>query len=345
MGDIARKAGVSKSTASVALNNRPGVGAATRSRIQRIARRLGYVPDARIASWMARVQDAGTKELLPLVWLNTHSDKDAWRRFKFLAPYLQGARERCQHLGYQLDETWIHEPGMTMRRISGIIRQRGVEGVIVTQFAQHLRLDWENLAGVSLEGSLLAPRLHKVMTDICFNLTLALKMAKRFGYRRIGICLDQDIDRNSSHSCRAAANHFYTTTRGAERIPPLLYTWKTTTAEAKEAGKRQVVAWLRRHKPEVIIGHSNQLVIWAEAAGLRVPKMTGVVHIATDDDVSDWAGVCSHRREIGSSAVDMVVSLIRGRQFGVPKIARHTLIRGSWRPGRTLLVPKPGCQV
>ena len=55
LSEVAHKAGVSKSTASVALNHRPGAGAATRERILRIAQRLGYVPDARIASWMARV--------------------------------------------------------------------------------------------------------------------------------------------------------------------------------------------------------------------------------------------------------------------------------------------------
>jgi LacI family transcriptional regulator len=341
LGDVAKKAGVCKATASVALHNRAGVSVTTRKRILRLAQRLGYVPDARIASWMARVQDARTKDLLPIGWLNTHSERNAWHKFKFLSPYLEGARERCLQLGYRLEEIWLHEPGTTMRRVSEIVYQRGIGAVIVTQFAKHLRFNWDHLAAVSLEGALLAPRLNRVATDIGFNLTLALKMVRRFGYRRIGICLDQNVDRNSSHSCRAEANYLHAVTPKSERVPPLLYSWETRTTEEREKGKAQVVAWLRRYQPDVIVGHSNQLVLWAQAAGYRVPEEIGIVHIANDDDVSDWAGICSNRREIGAAAVNQVISLAQIHQFGVPKIAMHTLIRGSWRPGRTLLMPKP----
>jgi LacI family transcriptional regulator len=101
------------------------------------------------------------------------------------------------------------------------------------------------------------------------------------------------------------------------------------------------VAWLSRCKPDVVVCQSNRLVACVEAAGFRVPMDVGVVHLATDDDVSDWAGVCSNRRETGAIAAELVVSFMRSRQFGVPRIARDTIIRGSWHPGRTLLIPKP----
>jgi DNA-binding LacI/PurR family transcriptional regulator len=46
LGDVARLAGVSLTTASVALTGNPGVAAETRSRVERAAERLGYVPDS-----------------------------------------------------------------------------------------------------------------------------------------------------------------------------------------------------------------------------------------------------------------------------------------------------------
>jgi LacI family transcriptional regulator len=48
--DIAHAAGASKSTVGRALQNHPAINKATRERILRVAKRLGYVPDARIAS-------------------------------------------------------------------------------------------------------------------------------------------------------------------------------------------------------------------------------------------------------------------------------------------------------
>ena len=48
--DVARAAEVSLSAASVALNGRPGVSEPTRAKVQAVARKLGYVADASVAS-------------------------------------------------------------------------------------------------------------------------------------------------------------------------------------------------------------------------------------------------------------------------------------------------------
>jgi LacI family transcriptional regulator len=102
---------------------------------------------------------------------------------------------------------------------------------------------------------------------------------------------------------------------------------------------KQVHAWLRENQPDVIVGHNNHLVEWAEQAGFRVPQDMGVVHIATDDDVSEWAGVCSNRRQIGAAAAEWVINLVKERRYGVPKTAMDMVVRGSWQPGRTIRVP------
>ena len=100
-------------------------------------------------------------------------------------------------------------------------------------------------------------------------------------------------------------------------------------------------AWARRERPDVVVGHNSNLVAWAEAAGYRVPQDLGVVHIATDDDVSDWAGINSRREQIGAAAAEWVISLLQNRQFGVPETPANMVVRGTWHGGRTLLVPKP----
>ncbi|MFA4944071.1 MAG: LacI family DNA-binding transcriptional regulator [Lentisphaeria bacterium] len=335
---IAVAAGISKTTVSDALRNHPGVNPATQARVLRLAKQLGYVPDARIASVMASVREAATKELLPIAWLNTNLEQDAWQKYQFHAPYLEGARERARQLGYRLEEIWLHEPGMTMPRLSRRLHRRGIEGVIVTPTATHLQLDWDRLAGVSIGKNLLVPHLHRITADLYYNFLLALKMVKRGGYQRIGICLTDDFDRGTDHACRIAAHHFQATIPECNTVPPLFYNEVPTRWPA---AKRQIVAWLSRCKPDVVVCQSNRLVACVEAAGFRVPMDVGVVHLATDDDVSDWAGVCSNRRETGAIAAELVVSFMRSRQFGVPRIARDTIIRGSWHPGRTLLIPKP----
>ena len=334
LGDVARAAGISTVAVCYAMRNQPGVSKATRERVLRIAKRLGYAPDARIASWMTRMREAKSKDLLPIAWLNSKPDKDDWNKTKYLSPYIQGARERALELGYRIEEIWARQAGMTMSRISQILSQRGIEGVVVSQPARHVRLDWTHLAGVSIDGSLIAPGLHRVMSDNAFNLLLALKSVKRLGYRRIGICLSEQVDSFSHHACRSTACYFHLTTAKSERVAPLFYAIQGPQIE------KQVISWLRRCQPDVVVGLDNHLVEWVEAAGYRVPEKMGVVHLALDDDVIDWAGIYSNKREIGATAVEGVVSLLQNHRFGLPKIAFNTLVRGSWQSGRTLLSPR-----
>lgn len=335
--DIAQAAGVSKATVGYVLRNEAGPSAETRQRVLLTAQKMGYVPDARINSWMAKVRGAQSKDLLPIAWLNTQPDKDSWRNRAYLSPYLEGLQERCVELGYRLEEIWTHQPDMTMRRISQILYQRGIEGVIVSPPASHMQLQWNTLAGVALGAELLGPRLHRVKADATSNLLLAVKMLKRFDYQRIGVCLGEDVDRLANGITSAMAYHLAATAKQSKTVPPLFYKY----LKGPLVPIKQIIEWARRYKPDVVIGHDNKMVEWFENAGYRVPQDIGIVHLAIDNDVLDWAGIYSQKREIGRTTAELVISLAHNRQFGVPKMALETNIRGAWRTGRTLLVPKP----
>jgi LacI family transcriptional regulator len=337
LGDVAREAGISKTAAGRALRNLPGVSEETRRLVNEIADRLNYFPDSRLTSWMVEVRRAATKDLVPIVWLNTHKKEHAWQDYLFLSPYQEGASARCKELGYKLEEIWTRKAGFTMKRVSRIIDQQGIKGVIVTEPATHVRLNWDRMAGVSIGAGLLAPALHQVTTDINFNLKLALKLLKRFGYQRIGICLTEEADRFSRHDIRSVALYFNSQTPISRRIKPLIMPY---VIKGPGADRKMVVAWLKRERPDAVVGCSSELVNWIQSGGYRVPEEVGVVHLAIEDDVREWAGIYANKREVGRLAADTLISLIRTRQFGVPVVASTTLVRGSWHAGNTLLVPR-----
>jgi LacI family transcriptional regulator len=335
--DIARELGLSKTTVGYALQNRPEVNAATRERVLAVAARLGYAPDARVTSYLTTVRNAQSKDLLPIAWLNTTPFEASWSKYKYLSPYLEGAAQRAQELGYRLDEIWTRQPEMTMKRIARILHQRGIEGAIITYPARHFHLGWDHLAGVALGSGLLAPRLHRFTQDIAYNFALALKMVGRLRYRRIGVCLDEAVDRRHTlHAIRSTVFYLNATKPKSERVEPLFFTWRTRQHE--DEVKEQVSQWISQRKPEVIICHAGYMLARVQQLGLRVPEDIGLVHLATDDDVSDWAGINSRKREIGASATEAVVSLMQRRQFGIPKTPLNCLVRGFWHPGRTLRV-------
>ncbi|RRJ97549.1 LacI family transcriptional regulator [Opitutaceae bacterium TAV4] len=341
MGDIATVAGVSRMSVSCALRNQPGVGAAQRERILKIAAELGYVPDARINSWMGRVRDTKAKELIPIAWLNTDPEsRDCWQTYPYLAPYFEGAAVRCRELGYRLEQLWTQQPGMTNRRISQILYQRGIRGVIVAPpdrvHLGRIRLNWRHFAAVTFEKGIWAPHLHQVAQDFYYNTMLALKYLRRYGYRRIGVMLTRSVDRRSYHAIQAAVGYFQSGIPQKERVMMLVM----FDLRDRNRSSSDLAGWLRREHCDVVVGQHSQMREWVASAGYRIPEEIGVVHLAVEDDCLDWAGIWVHKREIGAGATDLVITLMQNNQFGLPTLSRDTLVRGKWHPGETLRVPK-----
>ncbi len=335
LGDVARAAGISRVAASYALRNLPGVSEATRQSVRKIAERLNYRPDARIATQMASVRSAKARERLPIAWLNTGYSRNVWSRLKYLSPYLEGARKYCDEMGYRLDEFWLKEPGLNEARISQILFNRGIRGLIVAppeRFGHiHLQLRWEWFASVSFEKAIVSPGLTQIVQDRYFNIMLCLKNARRLGFRRIAILIEQQSDRRAYYACQAAAFYFLSTLPEADRLP-LLYS-------GPKGIPKGFPAWLKRYRPDVIVGQNIQLVAALESAGLKVPKDIGVIHTAVDDDCLSWAGIVARKREIGMAAAEAVISLMQSHQYGLPAIPRDILIRGRWKEGDTLVRP------
>ena len=161
LGDIARVAGVSRVTVCYVMRNHPGPSQKTRERILKIANDLGYTPDARIASWMAKVREAKKKDLLPVAWLSTHSEKDAWEKYRFLSPYFRGACARPaarlpdrEHLG--ASGKHFHAPGVADRPPA---RNRGRHHhASRPPFSSQLELTCRRVPGRLSPGASVAPR-------------------------------------------------------------------------------------------------------------------------------------------------------------------------------------------
>ncbi|WP_043589261.1 LacI family DNA-binding transcriptional regulator [Geminisphaera colitermitum] len=329
---IADKAGVSRMTVSRALRNSPLVNAVTRKRILQIARKMGYTPDARLAQTMAGIRGSKQKALLPIAWLHANLKQDAFHAYKWLTPYIDGAREQARELGYRVEEFWLGEAGMSGTRMSSILNCRGITGVVVCPSMipsiSHIRMDWRLFAAVSFEGAMLVPRLHRVVPDYYYNMLLTLKMLRRLGYRRIGLYLHRQEERRSHHRYLSAFRHLLWDIPESERIPPLTF---------EPFDQKALGTWLKKTRPDVLVGHDSRLISWLENTGRCVPEDIGVAHLSLDGDCEDWAGIWQHKRRIGAQAVEQLVSLIHNNRLGLPDIAYETLVPGEWRFGKTLL--------
>jgi DNA-binding LacI/PurR family transcriptional regulator len=117
--DIARVAGVSHSTVSRALSGSPLVSEDTRARIERLAREMGYSPDAQARSLvMGRTQTLG-------VVVTTISDP-------FIAEIVQAIESTAQAQGYSVIlATSSAEPEREVAAVE-MLRSKRVDAVLVT---------------------------------------------------------------------------------------------------------------------------------------------------------------------------------------------------------------------
>ncbi|SNS67126.1 transcriptional regulator, LacI family [Micrococcales bacterium KH10] len=127
--DVAARAGVAISSASSALNGRPGVSEATRQRVQEAARELGYVPSLRGRS--LSTQRAFTIGLvLQRSWDVLESDP-------FFGAFIGGIEQAISHRGYALVLQMGFDQQDTENRYRELAANRRVDGVLLNE----LRVD------------------------------------------------------------------------------------------------------------------------------------------------------------------------------------------------------------
>lgn len=120
MSDVARAAGVSKNTVSLALRNDPQIPEKTRARISRVARKMGYRRNPVVGDLMARLHSGGARRFQStLALVNANQERGAFADHPTIPVFVKGCRSRAAELGYNLDFTlynevrdWIAESGL-----------------------------------------------------------------------------------------------------------------------------------------------------------------------------------------------------------------------------------------
>lgn len=123
--DVAREAGVAISSASTALNGRPGVSEVTRERVQRVAQELGYVPSMR-----ARVLSSKRAFSVGLV---VERDFDILEADPFFGAFIGGIEESIAPRGYVLALQITQDAQTSVRRHVELARSNRVDGIFLSE--------------------------------------------------------------------------------------------------------------------------------------------------------------------------------------------------------------------
>jgi LacI family transcriptional regulator len=332
--EIALACGCNQSSVSRALRGNLKVSPERRAEIQRVARDMGWRANALASAYMAQIRTQRPPSYQATIgFLNTHPTSNRpgdWLMHQ--VRNLEGARQRAATLGFEVESFWLNEPGLTVRRLHGILRARGISGLIIpkrqSQSPALEAMTWERYAAVALEFSLSVPLMTRVATHSTHGFDLVFRKAAELGYRRIGVVVSEDYDRSLDHGVHfpmAYAREFWSARMGLEIC-------RYDFAEPMPEAMPRIQRWLRETRPEMVLGED---IAWRaiQDMGWHVPTNVAFMNIDWSPEYPLIAGY-NHRHDLqGAAAVDLVVGRLLQNDLGVPDVPRCLMIEGTWVDG------------
>jgi len=338
MADIAKAAGVSKNTVSLALRGSPRVSEATRRRIEENATAMGYRLNPTVAHLMAQLRrnrSPGFQATLAMV--NAHAQPDAFTHHATIPSYVCGCRERARQLGYQLDEFWLHDPDMTVARWISILRARNIRGILIVGLMQQNRLPahlaplWDEFPAVVTGVRTRDPALSFACSDQHALALEAYEKAVSLGYQRPALVLDGVIDELIEGRFTAGF-----LTAQSRLTPPERRTQPFYQVTAAREDRSVFSNWLKENRPDVIFTLYHEVKRWLRDLGLRVPEDVGLIQYEWRGGHNEWAGMDQRNDLVGAAAMDMLISMVHHNERGVPEYPRATMIGPHWIDGTTV---------
>ena len=331
-GDIAKLAGVSQMTVSLALRDHPTLPATTRRRIQKIAEEIGYRPDPNIGRMLSYIRSRRVVRSTPsIAYLHAMKTDANFGPSRSRQRMLEGAKARCEGLGFQINEFWLPAEGLTPARMCSILQARGIEGILVPPLPREIGrfdFDWRPFSAISTSHSSEFLGLDLVTTNRQQTINLAMEKLHARGYRRPGLIMDLERDRRTGHNILSHFLWHQSLQPKAQRVPVL---------HLPEVDRRALDRWLRRARPDVVLSMGDEVLTMLEELGHTVPGKIGYLSLSTGSHLArPVSGIDESPDRIGATAIDLLAAKILHFQRGLPDPRKLILIDGVWCEGATL---------
>ncbi len=325
--DVARSAGVHRTTVSLSLRDHPRIPAATRERVKAVAEKLGYRINPLVSALMQSRRTGKAIKHASLAYVTNYPTRYGWLPEYHDRPnFFPGAAERAKELGYKLEHFWLAEPGMSPRRFCDMLSARSIHGLIIGRLPpgqNALELAWDRFSCVALGMTLRSPVLHHVTENHFDTVWQTMRRCREHGYRRVGF-LFSDVNDSPRVGDRWLGAYLRQQMEfpARDRLPVCP---KNPTDEATFR------VWFKRYKPDALLVNNPKLLIeWLKNIGCAVPRDVGVVSLEHRREM-ECTGLYYDPDKIGGLAVEMLVGLMHRNETGVPAVQHEVLLTGEWR--------------
>ncbi|MFT8357785.1 LacI family DNA-binding transcriptional regulator [Bifidobacterium aquikefiri] len=323
--DVAKAAGVALSSASAALNNRPGVSNETRKRIAAKAEELGYAPSLRGRSLSSKRTFS--------VGLVIQRDIDVLESDPFFGSFITGIEEVISHRDYALVLQISKNEEETLERYRKLSLDGRVDGV----FLNELRINDEraelikelDLPAVAI-NSADSLQLPNVRQDASVPFRQLTELLIEQGHTRIG---HVSGPREFLHSF--VREHAWEETLKQHCLPigPIF-----TGDFTYEGGKKAAFALMRdKNRPTAVVCSNDLMAVGfiqgCKDLGMRVPQdvsVTGYDGIALSTYIRPTLVTAkTNPRHLAREAAEMLMQIVDGGQPQNRTIPPATIVYGN----------------
>lgn len=308
ISQIAKLAGVSKTTVSRVINHRPDVNAETREKIEAIIQEYEYCPSA-----IAQAVSHQRSMMIGLVFPD--GETEAFSN-PYYAELMQGVLKKAREKGYRIVLSYLRDDDCFT-----LARQKIVDGLLILTPGSNHREKLEDLLqmGVPVVSTARVPGmtgLHYVAVDEYSASCKIIEHLISLGHRQIAYIGGPKTLYSGGSRLRG-----YQTTLKKHQIPydPLLVELGDTSMQS---GYQAMERLMRKHRKfTAVFACSDLMAIGAKHAiekhGLRVPQDISLV--STDSTaISDYldAPLTTMKQpthERGEQAMRMLIDLIEGK--------------------------------
>jgi len=329
--DLARATGLHFTTIGLALRGDPRVSAGTVARVRTVATALGYQPDAMLSALSTyrhrhRAFQGTIGYLLPAPLTQILARNDGYK----IA--LDAAQRAAAALGQKVEAIDAFAPGMSPGRLTQLLEARGIRALVLAPLfepGEYPALQWDKFCVVTIGYSVLRPAVHRVSPHQARSTRELVEVLRARGYRRLGFIIDQNANVRSGYNFLGAYLAEQETQPAENRLRPLV-------TPASPIGDAMLRRWLREQKPDCVIGTGPEILGQLEGIGLDVPGRLGFALTGIRPRLPHIAGMDERWDGIGQAVIDLVVSLLKNNDAGVPRFPRFVLVEGRWTEGATV---------
>ncbi len=322
---IARAADCSLATVSYALRDDPRIRPETRTLVQKVAAQLGYRPNPRFSALMSHIRSSrpvAAGERIAFVWVHTPRTESA--KDPFLQRVFLGAKARAEALGYGLEQCWTAERGMTNRRLSQVLKSRGIVGVLLSPVIHEtevtLDLEWSGFAPAVIGSARWNPELHHAGHHHYLAMRMTLEKLAAAGCRRPLAILEADVNERARRAWEAAFAVFHPSRAAATEL-----LWIGLTGDRRAIARR-----FKASRPDAVVVSAHAIFEKLRAMDIAVTSEIPIINLHWLPTAPEIGGIDQSYDMVAANAVDLVVSQLNGHELGVPTSPRMLLFPGRW---------------